>query len=479
MKVRWQFTVYTSVILLILFTLFGFPASKETVVKAQQQSIEIPPAGGGPFRSEVADLITDEQHRKIQAQLTASIGKLTREGRMAPARPEVVLLSWPLQKAAGQPDFNIDSTANYVDQNMAFPNQLLDWNCGARTYDQANGYNHSGTDIATWPFTWKKVDDNAVEIIAAAPGTIIQKDDGNFDRNCSFNTLTPNAVYVRHSDGSVAWYLHMKSGSLTTKQVGDTVVTGEKLGVVGSSGSSTAPHLHFELYNAANQLQDPYQGACNTLNSFTYWSAQETYRKSRINNLMTGSAPPVFPTSCPTTETTNEKTVFQPGETIYLSIFFRDQQDQQTAQYSLLRPDGSLYQAWSQTLAGGPYDQVYYYYTWNLPSGANGLWKFRTVYNSTTYDRSFTVGPAIPFATVSGKVLKADNTALKSAAVSLINSQGTVRTALTNSFGLFTFDQVATGQTYTITVSSKRFRYAAQSTQVLNNLVTANFVGQE
>ena len=36
-----------------------------------------------------------------------------------------------------------------------------------------------------------------------------------------------------HADGSIAWYGHMKSGSLTEKQ--DTVAQGEYLGIIGSS----------------------------------------------------------------------------------------------------------------------------------------------------------------------------------------------------------------------------------------------------
>ena len=478
MKIRWQITVLTIVVFLIILALFGLPASRVNGVKAQRVSMETPPEGGGPFESQVADLITDEQHREIQAQLTASMAKLTREGRLGPARPELVPLAWPLRKATTQNDYFVDGTSNYVDQNTAYPNQLLDWNCGARTYDLSTGYNHQGTDISTWPFSWKKVDDSGVEIIAAAAGTIIQKDDGNFDRNCAFNNGTPNAVYIRHSDGSVAWYLHMKSGSPTTKQVGDTVAAGEKLGVVGSSGSSTGPHLHFELYNAANQLQDPYQGACNTKNSFTYWISQESYRVSRINNLMTASGPPVFPT-CPTTETTNEKTVFQPGEIIYTDIYYRDQQPNQTAQYSLLRPDGSTFQAWSQTLTS-TFDQSYWYYTWNLPANApNGAWKFRAVYNGTTYDRNFNVGAAVAFATVSGKVVKSDGTGLRNASVSLTSSQGVVRVATTSSFGFFTFDNVPTNDTYTARVSSRLFRYGSQSVQVQDNLTLPDFVGLE
>ena len=154
------------------------------------------------------------------------------------------------------------SISNYVDHNSAYPNQLQDYNCGTKTYDTSSGYNHQGIDIFTWPFTWKMVDDNSVEIIAAAPGQIIAKGDGQFDRSCGFNNNPWNAVYVRHGDGSVAWYGHMKNGSLTTKNVGDFVNLGEYLGIVGSSGNSTGPHLHFEVYqnDTYTNLIDPYTG---------------------------------------------------------------------------------------------------------------------------------------------------------------------------------------------------------------------------
>jgi hypothetical protein len=84
------------------------------------------------------------------------------------------------------------------------------------------------------------MDNQQVEISAAAAGTIVSKSDGNFDRSCTFNNNQWNAVYVYQADGSVGWYGHMKSGSLTLKGVGASVAAGEYLGRVGSSGSSTA-----------------------------------------------------------------------------------------------------------------------------------------------------------------------------------------------------------------------------------------------
>ena len=54
---------------------------------------------------------------------------------------------------------------------------------------------------------------------------------------------------------------HAEKGSLTTKAIGETVNQGEYLGIVASSGCSTGPHLHLEVYDADVQLVDPYEGA--------------------------------------------------------------------------------------------------------------------------------------------------------------------------------------------------------------------------
>ncbi|CAN5588577.1 hypothetical protein BH10ACI3_BH10ACI3_18720 [soil metagenome] len=363
----------------------------ETVVGAQEQPAWLEPAGGGEFTNKPKDYMSPEQRQNIQAEIKANMARLERDGKLPPARPEVVALSWPLRAAAGITDFNVEGISNYVDQNAAFPNQLLDWNCGARTYDQTSGYNHAGVDMFTWPFGWKKMDQNETEIIAAAPGTIVAKSDGNFDRSCGFNNNNWNSVYIRHSDNSVAWYGHMKNGSPTAKAVGQTVALGEKLGIVGSSGNSTGPHLHFELYNASNQLQDPFQGSCNSLNNFSWWATQEPYRNSRINRLMTGSAPPDFGT-CPAQETPNEKVVFKPGEQVYTVPFYRDQIGGVQTQYFVLRPDGSTFATWSHS-SPTTYDASYWYWIWNLPTNAPaGTWKFRAVFNGTTYDQPFVVG---------------------------------------------------------------------------------------
>ena len=56
-------------------------------------------------------------------------------------------------------------------------------------------------------------------------------------------------VEIQHViDGEtiISTYSHMAMGSLNLK-VGDTVVGGQQVGLVGSTGASTGPHLHFQI----------------------------------------------------------------------------------------------------------------------------------------------------------------------------------------------------------------------------------------
>ena len=68
---------------------------------------------------------------------------------------------------------------------------------------------------------------------------------------------------------------------------------------------------------------------------------------------------------------------------------------------------------------------------------------------------------------VSGRVLTANGQGIRNARVTLTNSTGAPRTAVTSSFGYYRFDEVEVGQTYVVSVRSKRFRFASD-TQVLS-----------
>ncbi len=64
-----------------------------------------------------------------------------------------------------------------------------------------------------------------------------------------------NYVIVAHGGGIVTLYAHLLE---TDVNVGDRVARGKRLGLEGSTGLSTGPHLHFEL-RIANQVTDPFR----------------------------------------------------------------------------------------------------------------------------------------------------------------------------------------------------------------------------
>jgi murein DD-endopeptidase MepM/ murein hydrolase activator NlpD len=175
-----------------------------------------------------------------------------------PVTPSSGSLLWPLAGQDGR-DWVIN---NYVD---------LDPTGGMRDYTGASGSaaktlnGHLGIDIDVPNFRW--MDGGVSTVHAVASGVVTTVRDTEPDRNTSC-TGTANVVLVRHADDLTAIYGHLKKGSATVS-VGQQVSAGAVLGVVGSSGCSTAPHLHFELRDAANAVVDPFRNGL--------WAAPPSY----------------------------------------------------------------------------------------------------------------------------------------------------------------------------------------------------------
>jgi murein DD-endopeptidase MepM/ murein hydrolase activator NlpD len=54
-------------------------------------------------------------------------------------------------------------------------------------------------------------------------------------------------VVVRGDDGRDYVFMHMLDGSVSVEK-GQRVAAGQRLGLVGSTGRSDGPHLHFEIW---------------------------------------------------------------------------------------------------------------------------------------------------------------------------------------------------------------------------------------
>ncbi len=344
-----------------------------------------PVENGGEYIYRDEACVPPALRNQIVQMLTANRAELVEQGILQEHPPRMIVsFEWPVVNAPGNHWNNSWGISNFVDQDLT--SGLEDYECFARTYD-----GHKGTDIFTWPYPWYLKDNDLVYVVAGAPGTIIAKHDGNEDDHCScFGTW--NAVYIEHADGSIAWYGHLKLGSLTTKSVGETVTTGEYLGVVASSGCSTGPHLHLEVYDDDiynyDHLIDPFSGPCNDFNASSWWVDQLDYREPKINTILTHDTPPVH--GCPSpNEFPHFDDIFIPGETIYTAAYFKDQLAGTTVNYELLRPNGTSYTTWSKDFVN-TYNASWWYYFWTFPNdGPFGTWKFKATYQGETVEHPF------------------------------------------------------------------------------------------
>ncbi|HMG16399.1 MAG TPA: peptidoglycan DD-metalloendopeptidase family protein [Saprospiraceae bacterium] len=330
---------------------------------------------------ELANCLSESQRNDIKLMLAKNIQKLKQEGLIIddPSRDNLnIAFEWPLRKKEALDYCGYYFIGNFVDHDPS--TGISDYNCGNRTYD-----GHQGTDIATWPFPWYIYENNYVEVIAGEDGTIIGKYDGNDDDHCSC-LGDWNAIFIMHADGSQAWYGHMKKNSLNSKVIGQTVVKGEYLGVVASSGCSSGPHLHIEFYDKTNKLIDPYYGECNNLNS--WWATQEAYRVPTLNAALTHDSVPVH--GCPgTAESPHFCNSFKPNQTIYTAIYFRDLLKGDVYNMKLRKPDNSIWQNWKNT-ASYTDTYIWTYWSWILPpSGPFGTWKFEVDFNGKTCIHEF------------------------------------------------------------------------------------------
>jgi len=144
-----------------------------------------------------------------------------------------------------------------------------DYNCGGKFYR-----GHLGTDILLRNF---QVQDSGVTVVAAAAGQVSVVHDGEPDRNAVQDAANDwNVVHILHPGGTTSVYGHLRRGSILVTP-GQAVTAGTPLGLVGSSGISNWPHLHFEVRRGASPI-DPWSGPCQLGQSL--WIAQLPYQNS-------------------------------------------------------------------------------------------------------------------------------------------------------------------------------------------------------
>ena len=113
-----------------------------------------------------------------------------------------------------------------------------------------NGFVSSGYGKRTDPFTGKKEFHKGVDFAGKEGSRVLSAGDGVVSW-VGRRTGYGNLVEITHGDGYVTRYGHNKKVLVA---VGDTVKKGQPIAVLGSTGRSTGPHVHFEVVHNDQQV---------------------------------------------------------------------------------------------------------------------------------------------------------------------------------------------------------------------------------
>jgi hypothetical protein len=145
-------------------------------------------------------------------------------------------------------------------------------------------------------------------------------------------------------------------------------------------------------------------------------------------------------------------------------------------------------QAWTGTSGG------FITTTVRMPTaslGQNAQLRWRTAYDTGTspvgaglridtvsvngVTRTCCTSPTAANVSVSGRVLMPDGNGLRNAVVSMADQNGVTRTAISNSFGWYRFDNVESGQTYFMAVRAKKFSFSTRLLNVSDEMTDVDF----
>ncbi|MFJ4966308.1 M23 family metallopeptidase [Streptomyces sp. NPDC088729] len=111
---------------------------------------------------------------------------------------------------------------------------------------------HVTTGYRTGGSLWSSGSHSGVDFLAASGTSVVAVGAGTVVE-AGWGGSYGNNIVLRMADGSYTQYGHLSSIGVS---VGQSVASGQQIGLAGSTGNSTGPHLHFEARTASEYGSD-------------------------------------------------------------------------------------------------------------------------------------------------------------------------------------------------------------------------------
>ncbi|MBZ4418013.1 M23 family metallopeptidase [Myxococcus sp. RHSTA-1-4] len=157
----------------------------------------------------------------------------------------VWLVAWLMLR--GSIDSAAYPTANSSPYQLPYPDGERSWIIQGNN----SSFNHKDDEEHAWDFRRQC----GTPVLAARGGTVLKVQD-DFEGNGK--KKPNNSIQVRHDDGTVAKYLHIRTDSAKVAE-GDDVKQGQPLAEVGNVGNSLTGHIHFVVEKGGDSIPVTFQ----------------------------------------------------------------------------------------------------------------------------------------------------------------------------------------------------------------------------
>lgn len=202
-------------------------AEQEALMAASEEAkaaLEVQKAGLDKQREEANELV-----KRIQEDVEAQAALVkAREAEEAEIQSQIKKKEQELAEQMRAAAMNWSATAGGYIWPETVSKRITSPQGSRNTGIKGASTNHKGVDIGGVGYT--------TNVLATKAGVVITA-----ERSSSYG----NYVVISHGPGNRTLYAHMSS--LSVKE-GDTVTQGQVIGITGSTGISSGPHLHYEIY---------------------------------------------------------------------------------------------------------------------------------------------------------------------------------------------------------------------------------------